>query len=54
MVPDAPALFDLLRRSGILVKNLHGWHPLLAHCLRLTVGTPEENDAVLAALETNR
>jgi len=53
-VPDAPGWFDLLRRSGILVKNLHGWHPLLAHCLRLTVGTPEENDAVLAALETNR
>jgi len=53
-VPDAPRWFDLLRRSGILVKNLHGWHPLLAHCLRLTVGTPEENDAVLAALATNR
>ena len=52
-VPDAPRWFDLLRRSGILVKNLHGWHPLLAHCLRLTVGTPEENDAVLAALSTN-
>ena len=53
-VPDAPRWFDRLREAGILVKNLHGWHPLLAHCLRITVGTPEENDAVLAALPTNR
>ena len=53
-VPDAPRWFDQLRLAGILVKNLHGWHPLLAHCLRITVGMPEENDAVLAALPTNR
>ncbi len=26
-------------------------HPLLADCLRLTVGTPEENAAMVAALE---
>ena len=53
-VPDAPQWFGRLRQCGILVKNLHGWHPLLANCLRITVGTPEENDAVLAALATNR
>ena len=53
-VPDAPRWFDRLREAGILVKNLHGWHPLLAHCLRITIGTPAENDAVLAALRTNR
>ena len=49
-VPDAPAAFAALRAAGILVKNLHGWHPLLAHCLRITVGTPAENDAVLRVL----
>ncbi|WP_024304367.1 histidinol-phosphate transaminase [Pseudogulbenkiania sp. MAI-1] len=49
-VPDAPALFDYLRQQGILIKNLHGAHPLLAHCLRFTVGSPDENSAVLAAL----
>ena len=49
-VPDAPAAFGALRAAGILVKNLHGWHPLLAHCLRITVGTPAENDAVLRVL----
>jgi histidinol-phosphate aminotransferase len=48
-VRDATALFDGLKARRILVKNLHGWHPLLANCLRITVGTPEENDALLAA-----
>jgi len=32
------------------VKNVDGWHPLLAGCLRITVGTPAENDAVIATL----
>ncbi len=50
-VPDAPRWFDGLRKSGILVKNLHGWHTLLEHCLRITVGTPAENDALIAALK---
>ena len=49
-VPDAPRWFEALRGAGILVKNLHGWHPLLEHCLRITVGTPHENDALLAVL----
>ena len=50
-VPDAPHWFATLRDAGILVKNLHGSHPLLDHCLRITVGAPAENDALLAALE---
>ena len=53
-VPDAPRWFAALRAAGILVKNLHGWHPLLQHCLRITVGTPQENDALLAVLEDLR
>ncbi len=51
-VPDAPAWFARLSAAGILVKHLHGAHPLLAQCLRITVGRPAENDALLAALET--
>jgi histidinol-phosphate aminotransferase len=51
-VPDAPAWCARLREAGILVKSMHGGHPLLAQCLRITVGTPAENDALLAALET--
>ena len=50
-VPDAPALYQHFKDSGILIKQLHGSHPLLAQCLRLTVGAPQENDAMLAALD---
>ncbi|WP_043636865.1 histidinol-phosphate transaminase [Chromobacterium haemolyticum] len=50
-VPDAPALYQHFKASGILIKQLHGSHPLLERCLRLTVGTPQENDAMLAALD---
>ncbi|KMN38022.1 histidinol-phosphate aminotransferase [Chromobacterium sp. LK1] len=50
-VPDAPALYQHFKASGILIKQLHGSHPLLAQCLRLTVGAPQENDAMLAALD---
>ena len=49
-VPDAVRLFEGLRRRGVLVKNLHGSHPLLDQCLRLTVGIPEENERLLSAL----
>ena len=46
----ADDLFQALKARGILIKNLNGAHPLLADCLRVTVGTPEENAAFLAAL----
>jgi histidinol-phosphate aminotransferase len=29
---------------------MHGSHPLLDQCLRVTVGTPDENDRFVAAL----
>ncbi len=43
-------IFQALRERGVLIKNLHGAHPQLADCLRVTVGTPEENDAFMEAL----
>ena len=49
-VADAPRALEALKGRGILVKSLHGSHPLLAHCLRLTVGTPDENAKLLEAL----
>ena len=49
-VPDAAVWFATLKEAGILVKNVDGWHPLLAGCLRITIGTPAENNAVLDAL----
>lgn len=41
-----------LRRAGVLIKCLDGAHPLLADCLRVTVGTPGENEVFLNALHT--
>ena len=49
-VPDAAAAFAGLKANGVLVKNVSALHPLLANCLRLTVGTPDENRQLLAAL----
>jgi histidinol-phosphate aminotransferase len=50
-VPDAPAVFDTLLTARVLVKNVSKMHPLLANCVRLTVGTPDENAQLLAALK---
>jgi len=46
----ADAVFTALRQQGVLIKNLSGAGGVLANCLRVTVGTPEENAAFLAAL----
>jgi len=50
-MPDATKCFEGMKSKGILVKNVSKMHPLLANCLRLTVGTPEENVRMLAALK---
>ena len=49
-VPDVQKTFDGLKARGVLVKNVSKMHPLLAQCLRLTVGTAEENTRLLDAL----
>jgi histidinol-phosphate aminotransferase len=49
-VPDATGVCSGLQRAGILIKNLHGMHPLLENCIRVTVGTPAENDRLLSVL----
>jgi histidinol-phosphate aminotransferase len=49
---DAAGLvFQRLKASGVLVKNISKMHPLLANCLRLTVGTADENTQLLATLQ---
>jgi histidinol-phosphate aminotransferase len=47
----ATRVFERMKAAGVLVKNLSGGHPLLENCLRLTIGTPEENQAMLSALK---
>lgn len=39
-----------MRADGVLIKDASRMHPALAECLRLTVGAPEENEAMLQAL----
>jgi len=50
-VPDAKAAFEGMKARGVLVKNVSAMHPLLAGCLRLTVGTPDENAQMVRALK---
>jgi histidinol-phosphate aminotransferase len=47
----ASAVFDALKGQRVLVKNVSKMHPLLSNCLRLTVGTPDENALLLQALQ---
>jgi histidinol-phosphate aminotransferase len=51
--PDgkATAIFESLKEQGVLIKKLHGSHPMLTDCLRVTVGTSEENSAMVTAFE---
>jgi len=51
--PDVRRACAALLEAGLLVKSLDGTHPLLAGCLRLTVGTPAENDRVLQVLRAS-
>ncbi len=46
----ANAVFDSIKRQGVLIKNLNPQGGLLADCLRVTIGKPEENHAFLLAL----
>jgi len=50
-VAHAGRVFEGLKQRGILIKNLHGAHPALDHCLRVTVGTPEQNEQFIVALQ---
>ena len=50
-VADSTKTFEGMKAQGVLVKNVSKMHPLLANCLRLTVGTADENLLMLASLE---
>ena len=50
-VNEASQIFLELKQRNILIKNLDGSHPLLKNCLRVTIGTPDENKQFLRALQ---
>ena len=47
----AEEVHNELLNKKILIKKLHGSHPLLENCLRVTIGTEEENALFLSALK---
>ncbi len=47
----AGALYEALRQGGVLIKNLAGAGGMLGDCLRVTVGTPEENRRFIEVLQ---
>ncbi len=49
-VPDSEKTFNALLSRKILVKHTDAAHPLLRNTLRLTIGTPLENTALISAL----
>ncbi len=49
-VTDACAIYDALVNQGIIVRNRHRI-TMCENCLRITIGTPAENDELLAALK---
>ncbi len=49
---DAHALWQRLLDRGVLVRDFSRW-PRVEGCLRVTVGTPAENDSFLAALRAS-
>ena len=46
----AMQVFDGLKDRGVLIRKLAGMHPMLENHLRISVGSPEENDALISAL----
>jgi histidinol-phosphate aminotransferase len=52
-VPDAAAAFAGMKQRGVLVKNVSSLHPLLSNCLRLTIGTPDENRLMIEAFRAS-
>lgn len=52
-VASSASVFAKLLRQGILIKDVSGAHPLLQNCLRVTIGTQEENARFFQALEAS-
>lgn len=50
-VDDANKRYNQLIDKGIIVRNRHGL-PLCDNCLRITIGTPEENLKLIDTLQT--
>ena len=52
-VQDAARTFAGMRERKVLIKNVSTMHPMLANCLRLTVGSADDNARMLQALQAS-
>ncbi|OGA95237.1 MAG: histidinol-phosphate transaminase [Burkholderiales bacterium RIFCSPHIGHO2_12_63_9] len=52
-VKDAARTFAAMRERKVLIKNVSTMHPLLVNCLRLTVGSHDDNAIMLQALQAS-
>ena len=52
-VADASRVAEGMKSRKVLVKNVSTMHPMLANCLRLTVGSADDNAQMLAALQAS-
>jgi len=48
----APELFDKLAEKGVLVRDISKYHPRLKNYLRISIGTPGENETLINSLKT--
>jgi histidinol-phosphate aminotransferase len=46
---EANSLYQALLKQGIIIRPLKAFG--LPHCVRITIGTPEENEALIASLQ---
>jgi len=49
---ESAQVLERVLAEDVLIRDISGYHPRLTNTLRLSIGTPEENDIVLAVLRT--
>jgi histidinol-phosphate aminotransferase len=52
-VAEAKRVYAGIKERGVLIKNLDLGNPQLAGCLRVSIGTPPQNELFLAALRAS-
>lgn len=52
-VQDAARTYAGMQARKVLIKNVSTMHPMLANCLRLTVGSADDNARMLQALQAS-
>jgi histidinol-phosphate aminotransferase len=51
MVEQPKAIFEALKAKGVLARDVSKY-PMMENCLRISIGSPKENDRLLEALHS--